>query len=460
MLGKVKTFVQNEILSTLKGDIIGGISVAFVALPLALSFGVLSGAGAAAGVYGAICTGILTSIFGGTKAQISGPTGAMTVVLVSMANKYGMEGMVASMVLAGIFEAIMGLLKLGKYIRLIPKPVMVGFTNGIAILIFTSQFKYFNMSPVVCCISIALMLILPMINKKIPYAIITVIVGTVVSMLWFPMPEEYLVGTIPLMVPSLQIPNFLALNIAGSIPAFVEMMNKKADEIGCTNTHFANTHGLYTEDNYTSAKDLYLITRYAMENYPGFMKIEGATLAMNVFEQVQKLGIDIKFADVKKIELNGDKKLIKTENEEYICDNIVIATGRKPKELSLPLEKELTGHGISYCALCDGMFFKDKDVAVVGGGNSAISEALYLSNICHKVYLIHRKDEYRASINLTDKLKSKKNIELIVNSNVTKLNEENDCLISIIINNDKEIMVSCLFIYIGGSPDISFMDKC
>ena len=223
MLGKVKTFVQNEILSTLKGDIIGGISVAFVALPLALSFGVLSGAGAAAGVYGAICTGILTSIFGGTKAQISGPTGAMTVVLVSMANKYGMEGMVASMVLAGIFEATMGLLKLGKYIRLIPKPVMVGFTNGIAILIFTSQFKYFNMSPVVCCISIALMLILPMINKKIPYAIITVIVGTVVSMLWFPMPEEYLVGTIPLMVPSLQITNFLALNIADVCQAGLTM---------------------------------------------------------------------------------------------------------------------------------------------------------------------------------------------------------------------------------------------
>lgn len=202
------------------------------------------------------------------------------------------------------------------------------------------------------------------------------------------------------------------------------------------------------------------ITRASsVENYPGFMKIEGATLAMNVFEQVQNLGIDIRFADVKKIELNGDKKLIKTENEEYICDNIVIATGRKPKELSLPLEKELTGHGISYCALCDGMFFKDKDVAVVGGGNSAISEALYLSNICHKVYLIHRKDEYRASINLTDKLKCKKNIELIVNSNVTRLNEENDCLKSIIINNDKEIMVSCLFIYIGGSPDISFMDN-
>lgn len=213
MLEKVKSFMQREILSTLKGDIIGGISVAFVALPLALSFGVLSGAGAAAGVYGAICTGILASIFGGTKAQISGPTGAMTVVLVSMANKYGLDGLVASMILAGIFEILMGLLKLGKYIRLIPKPVMVGFTNGIGVLIFISQFKYFNMSPLLCGISIVLMLVLPMINKKLPYAIITVIVGTVVSKLWVPMSDEFVVGKIDLVLPTLQIPNFLAMNM-------------------------------------------------------------------------------------------------------------------------------------------------------------------------------------------------------------------------------------------------------
>ena len=213
MLEKVKSFIQNEILSTLKGDIIGGISVAFVALPLALSFGVLSGAGAAAGVYGAICTGILASMFGGTKAQISGPTGAMTVVLVSMAEKYGLEGLVASMIVAGIFEIIMGLLKLGKYIRLIPKPVMVGFTNGIGMLIFINQFKYFEMSPLLCSIASVMMLILPLINKKIPYAIITVIVGTVISALWIPMPQEYVVGQIPLVLPTLQIPNFLSMNM-------------------------------------------------------------------------------------------------------------------------------------------------------------------------------------------------------------------------------------------------------
>lgn len=202
------------------------------------------------------------------------------------------------------------------------------------------------------------------------------------------------------------------------------------------------------------------ITRASsVENYPGFKQIDGASLAMNVFEQVQNLGIDIKFADVKKIELVDDKKIVKTENEEFICDNIIVATGRNPRELLLPYEKELIGHGISYCALCDGSFYKDKDVAIVGGGNSALGEALYLSNICHKVYLIHRRDEYRATSNLINTVKEKQNIELITNSNITKLNEKDGYLNSIIINDNKQINVSCVFIYIGNTPDISFLDN-
>lgn len=202
------------------------------------------------------------------------------------------------------------------------------------------------------------------------------------------------------------------------------------------------------------------ITRASsVENYPGFKQIDGASLAMNVFEQVQNLGIDIKFADVKKIELVDDKKIVKTENEEFICDNIIVATGRNPRELLLPQEKELIGHGISYCALCDGSFYKDKDVAIVGGGNSALGEALYLSNICHKVYLIHRRDEYRAASNLINTVKEKQNIELITNSNITKLNEKDGYLNSIIINDNKQINVSCVFIYIGNTPDISFLDN-
>lgn len=202
------------------------------------------------------------------------------------------------------------------------------------------------------------------------------------------------------------------------------------------------------------------ITRASsVENYPGFKQIDGASLAMNIFEQVQNLGVDIKFTDVKKIELADDKKIVKTENEEFICDNIIVATGRNPRELLLPHEKELIGHGISYCALCDGSFYKDKDVAIIGGGNSALGEALYLSSICHKVYLIHRRDEYRATSNLINTVKEKQNIELITNSNITKLNEKDGYLNSIIINDNKQINVSCVFIYIGNTPDISFLDN-
>ncbi|MFZ5944602.1 MAG: SulP family inorganic anion transporter [Bacillota bacterium] len=194
----------------IKGDLIGGITVAFVALPLALSFGVLSGAGAAAGLYGAIFTGILASLFGGTKAQISGPTGAMTVVLVEMFHKYGLDGLFAAMILAGIIQIMMGLFKLGKYIRLIPHPTIIGFTNGIGILIFLKQIGYFKDSPYLALIVIALMLGLPVINKKIPYALLALIVGTVASKIWFP--TELLVGEIPLVMPQLQIPDFMALN--------------------------------------------------------------------------------------------------------------------------------------------------------------------------------------------------------------------------------------------------------
>lgn len=219
MWDRFSEWFKREVLATLRGDIVGGVTVAFVALPLALSFGVLSGAGAAAGIYGAIFCGILTSIFGGTKAQISGPTGAMTVVLVDMAAKYGMEGLVASMIVAGVCQIIMGLLRLGKYIRLIPRPVIVGFTNGIGILIFTSQFKYFQMSPVLCLMTLALMFAIPMVSKKLPYALIALIIGTVVSKLWVPMPVEATVGKVPIMMPTLAIPNFLALNMVDVVQA-------------------------------------------------------------------------------------------------------------------------------------------------------------------------------------------------------------------------------------------------
>jgi len=122
-------------ITTLKGDIMGGFTTAIVALPLALAFGVASGAGAKAGLYSAIITGILSTLFGGTPAQVNGPTGAMTVVLISLYEKFGVESLFAAMLVAGVIQILMGLLKLGRYIHLIPKPVIIGFTNGIGVLL-------------------------------------------------------------------------------------------------------------------------------------------------------------------------------------------------------------------------------------------------------------------------------------------------------------------------------------
>ena len=127
-----------------------------------------------------------------------------------------------------------------------------------------------------------------------------------------------------------------------------------------------------------------------IENYPGVGSIDGASLALNMYQQVTDLGIECRYSEVIKIENHGNSKTIYTENEEIRTKTIIIATGRIPKKLGLENESELTGRGISWCATCDGMFYKNQDVAVIGGGNSALEEALFLSDICNKIYILYR----------------------------------------------------------------------
>lgn len=200
------------------------------------------------------------------------------------------------------------------------------------------------------------------------------------------------------------------------------------------------------------------INRSALvENYPGFTNIDGPTLASNIFTQVNKLGIKYKSGTVKEIINNNEYKQIILDNEVINTKTIVIATGRQPRELGLPNEKSLTGRGISWCAICDGYFFKDQEVAVVGGGDSALEETLFLASICKKVYLIHRRDVFTASNDLQAKVKLLENVEFILNSNISGIIEKDNKLNKIIItNNDKqtkELEVSGLFIYIGSVPD-------
>lgn len=199
-----------------------------------------------------------------------------------------------------------------------------------------------------------------------------------------------------------------------------------------------------------------VINIFKLENYPSIDTISGVDFANNLYEQIKKLNGEVKFERVINIQNNDNYKEVITSKNTYKAKSIIIATGNKNKLLGLENEQKLIGKGISYCATCDGAFFKDQDVAIVGGGNSALEDALYLSNICRDVYLIHHGNELKANQDIIDKVKEKENIKLIFNSNVSKLNgKEKLTSIEIINKNNltKEIIISGLFVDIGKIPE-------
>lgn len=199
-----------------------------------------------------------------------------------------------------------------------------------------------------------------------------------------------------------------------------------------------------------------IINTLDIENYPAEPKISGLELAKKMYIQAKDLGAEIEYEKVTEIVDNGETKLVKTEEGEYETKAVIIATGTDYRKLGLENEEKLTGRGVSYCATCDGALFKDKEVAVAGGGNGALYEALYLAGIVSKVYLIHRREELRGDEILVKKLEEKGNVEFILGSNVTKINGE-EKLESIEINNERTIEVSCLFIAIGREPKNDFI---
>ena len=193
-----------------------------------------------------------------------------------------------------------------------------------------------------------------------------------------------------------------------------------------------------------------------IENYPGINRISGPDFAYNLFEEVNKLGIEYKLEKVTDVIIDDSKK-VKTTKNVYEAKNLLIASGRRPKRLGLEREEEFLGKGISTCALCDGALYKNSDIAVIGGGSSALSEALYLSNIVNKIYLIHRREEFRGEDILIEEVKKRKNIELILKNEVTKLKIEDDTLKGIILKDGKEIDVKGIFIYVGFIPNTDFL---
>lgn len=191
-----------------------------------------------------------------------------------------------------------------------------------------------------------------------------------------------------------------------------------------------------------------------VKNYPGFKEISGFDFATNLYNQLTDINVEIKFEEVIEIRNNQNFKEIKTKKGNYTAKSIIIAAGAKNRKLNLNNEDKLIGRGVSYCTTCDGMFFKEKTVAVYGGGNSAIDGALYLSNICKKVYLIYRQKDFRGNNENIDKLKNTQNIECIFNTNIIDLIGEEKLESITLKENDKKYKLDLdgLFIEIGYIP--------
>lgn len=196
-----------------------------------------------------------------------------------------------------------------------------------------------------------------------------------------------------------------------------------------------------------------IINASNIENYPALPNVSGYDFATNLYNQIKSLGVVLKYEEVLEV---TDKKEVITRKKTYKGKSIIIATGLKKRKLNLENEDRLLGRGISYCATCDGNFYKNKKVAIVGGGNTALEDALYLSNIASKVYLIHRRDKFRGEEKLINDVKEKNNIELILNSNITKIIGEeilNSIEITDNTNNISKLEIDGLFIAIGNIPD-------
>lgn len=195
-----------------------------------------------------------------------------------------------------------------------------------------------------------------------------------------------------------------------------------------------------------------IINAYKVENYPGIDSISGFDYATNLYKQVINLGGEIRYEMVTRI---NDDKTVFTDKNEYKAKAIIIATGATNRRLNVANEREFLGKGVSYCATCDGNFYRNKDVAVVGGGNTALEDSLYLSNLANKVYLIHRRDEFNGEYKYLNELRNKNNVEFVLNSTINKIIGDNKVEKLELINNNNEsktISVNGLFIAIGQEP--------
>lgn len=194
-----------------------------------------------------------------------------------------------------------------------------------------------------------------------------------------------------------------------------------------------------------------------VENYPGFDHVLGPDLSNKMFEHAKKFGAEYAYGDIKEVIDNGDYKTIITSNKEYKTKALIIATGAEYKKIGIPGEEELSGRGVSYCAVCDGAFFKERHLVVVGGGDSAVEEGMYLTKFASKVTIIHRRDELRAQKILQDRAFKNDKIDFIWDTVVKEINGTDGKVSSVTLENRKtgeesDFSADGVFIYIGTVP--------
>ncbi|MDE6401781.1 MAG: FAD-dependent oxidoreductase [Clostridiales bacterium] len=192
-----------------------------------------------------------------------------------------------------------------------------------------------------------------------------------------------------------------------------------------------------------------------VENYPGIVNISGAQFASDLFDQAEKSGASFKCETVSKIVPEGACTTVVTDMGKYTAKAVIIAAGCEHRRLGVAHEEELIGNGVSYCALCDGAFFKDKTVAVVGGGNAAFTDALYLAGVAGLVYLIHRRDAFRAEQALVERAKALNSVRIITNATVKELHgaDELNAITLDVNGKPQKIDVDGMFVAIGQQPD-------
>lgn len=194
-----------------------------------------------------------------------------------------------------------------------------------------------------------------------------------------------------------------------------------------------------------------------VENYPGYDSILGPDLSTKMFEHSRKFGAEYAYGDIKKIVDGPEYKTIQVGNKEYKARTIIIATGAEYKKLNVPGEKEYAGRGVSYCAVCDGAFFKNRELLVIGGGDSAVEEGVYLTRHASKVTIVHRRDELRAQKILQERAFKNEKVDFIWNHTVKEINGEDGKVSSATLVNtqtgeEQEVKTDGVFIYVGMDP--------